>query len=696
MLFLILNYTALLVYVFIAIHAYRANSKNKLNRLFSVLCLIFAFSAFMEILINNSTNPHMAFLLNQISQLAWLNYPGLMLLLAFCTTQNKEVLKRPRLKIYIFIPGLLLSVFELFIIGYSLNGSQALVFIHGLEYFYTYSFLIISLGLVWKWKKDTPWQREKRQAEIILNFGIVAIAVGILNDLLLPHAIHNYPFVDQFIFLIFIFSIWYANVKYKFLNAASLITAEDIVNKIDEIVIVMAPNGEITNVNPAGEKATGYQRAELIGKPVQSLINLNFEELVAEIAKLPDSLWEDDFYLRTRKNLYLPIRVGISAIKDQTGDLIGALIFCQDKTTVKELQLEINERRIKERQLKYLSLHDPLTGLHNRTFFEQQMRQQKGECGIIICDVDGLKLINDTLGHEVGDQLLTRAAMLIQSSLDKSLRLSRIGGDEFAVLIPSDDREKIQEICSRISRAVDEYNLENPQMMLSISVGSAVCNGNVQNIIDVFKEADDNMYRQKLNHTSSFRSNMVQGMMKTLEARDFITEGHAERMRELIMHLGAYVGVPYNMLTSLQLLAQFHDIGKVGISDKILFKPGLLTENEIAEMQRHSEIGYRIAQAISDLSSISDFILKHHERWDGTGYPLRLKGAEIPLECRILSIVDAFDAMTNDRPYRKAMKEEEAIAIIRDNAGAQFDPELVSSFLLMLEENHEIKDAAIM
>lgn len=691
MLFLLLNYTALMVYIFMAIHAFWANPRHQLNQLFSVLCLVFAFSTLMEILMKYSLNPTTAVLLNRISQLAWLNYPGLMLLLALSATQNNEVLKHPRLKLFIFTPGIIFSVYEMICIRYTL---KLVDLIQGLEYVYIYAFLIISLYLIWMWKKKTPWQREKRQAEIILKFGLMAIATGVLNDLLLPHAIHDYPFVDQFIFLIFIFSIWYANVKYQFLSAASLITAEDIVNKIDEIVIVMTPNGQIINVNPAGEKATGYQRTELIGKPIQSLINLDFEELVQEAAQLGEGAREDDFYLRTRSNTHLPVKVGISIIKDQTGDLIGALAFCQDKTVVKELQMEIHERRIKERQLNYLSLHDALTGLHNRTYFEQQMRRQKGACSIIICDVDGLKLINDTLGHEVGDQLLVKAALLIQSGLDPELSLSRIGGDEFAVLIPGDDREKVQEICGNISRAVADYNIENPQLMLSVSVGSAVCSGECQNIIDVFKEADDNMYRQKLNHTSSFRSNMVQGMMKTLEARDFITEGHAERMGELITQLGSYVGAPHNMLTNLQLLARFHDIGKVGISDKILFKPALLNEAEIAEMQRHSEIGYRIAQAIPDLSCISDLILKHHERWDGSGYPLKLKGAEIPLECRILSIVDAFDAMTNDRPYRKAMSEEEAEAKIRDNAGHQFDPELVKSFLLMLEENRRVLKSA--
>ncbi|MEN6348677.1 MAG: HD domain-containing phosphohydrolase [Syntrophomonas sp.] len=695
MLLFTLNYTALLVYVYVGVYVYRSNPKNDLYRLFTGLCILFAFNALMQILINNASNPYTAFLLEQISQIGWLTYPAVLMLLVLILS-GKAVLQRPGIKTLIFLPGFLFTLYELFIVNYSYKGTRMLAYLYGIESIYIYGYLIACFILMLLWKKDTPWQREKKQAQIILRFAVVAILAGVINDTLLTFFGETYPFLDQFIFLIFIFSIWYTNVKYRFVKISSLITAEDVVNKINEIVIVMTPDGHIINVNPAGEKATGYRREELIGKPIQSLVNLDFEELVMEIADLPEDLFEDDFYLRTRKNIYLPIKVGISAVKDRTGDVIGALIFCQDKTMVKELQLEINERRIKERQLKYMSLHDALTGLHNRTYFEQQMRQQKGECSIIICDVDGLKLINDTLGHEVGDQLLIKAAMLIQSTLDRSLSLSRIGGDEFAVLIPGDDKQKAQEICSSISQAVADYNLDNPQLMLSISVGCAIGSGHAQNIIELFKEADDNMYRQKLNHTHSYRSNMVQGMMKTLEARDFITEGHAERMRDLIMQLGAYVGVPHNMLTSLQLLAQFHDIGKVGISDKILFKPGLLTESEIAEMQRHSEIGYRIAQAIPDLSSISDFILKHHERWDGTGYPLQLKGDEIPLECRILGIVDAFDAMTNDRPYRKAMSEEQAIAIIRDNAGAQFDPDLAASFLLMLEENDQLSDVAIM
>ncbi|NLT20622.1 MAG: HD domain-containing protein, partial [Syntrophomonadaceae bacterium] len=137
---------------------------------------------------------------------------------------------------------------------------------------------------------------------------------------------------------------------------------------------------------------------------------------------------------------------------------------------------------------------------------------------------------------------------------------------------------------------------------------------------------------------------------------------------------------------TLQLLAQFHDIGKVGVPDRILFKEDRLTPEEYLEMQRHSEIGQRIALAAPELSSLAGLILKHHEWWNGKGYPLGLAGEDIPLECRILALADAYDAMTNDRPYRKAMSHEEAKAEIIRCSGTQFEPRLATLFLELLEK----------
>jgi len=173
-------------------------------------------------------------------------------------------------------------------------------------------------------------------------------------------------------------------------------------------------------------------------------------------------------------------------------------------------------------------------------------------------------------------------------------------------------------------------------------------------------------------------------MMKALEARDHITEGHADRLGELMERMGQLLQFPQGAVADLRLFAKFHDIGKVGIPDSILNKPGRLTEEEMSIMRRHCEIGFRIARSSLDLEPIADWILKHQEHWNGKGYPMGLAGEDIPVECRIMAIIDAYDAMTNDRPYRQAMDSQEAITEIKRCAGTQFDPGLVEKFIEMV------------
>jgi len=675
-------------------HTYNTTPREKLNRLFLAVCLLFSHISFFELMEFTSTNPANVYLFDQLSELGWLNYPGLLLVMGFIVSHKETFVDKPYKQLAVLLPGILLSLYELFINNYSLRNHPTILLMEQIEYTYIYFYLLICIVLIGYWKRTADSEREKKQSAIIFRFSVITFVIGVFNDQVLSRTIPSYPSIDQFIFLIMIFAIWYVSHKYRFMSVSALISAEDIIGKIDEIVLVLTPQGEISDMNPAGERALGYEKKQVLGKPLESIINLDFMDILRETEGKPNHVWEEELFLHIDQSPGLPIKVSASSIRDKSGELIGILLICQDKTMVRELQAEIKQRKAKEQQLEYLSLHDPLTGLHNRIYFEQQMQQWKGSTSIIICDVDGLKLINDTFGHESGDKLLIKSAALIQSALDRSLQLARIGGDEFAVLIPHNNRTRIHEICATINRAVRQYNSRNPQIMISISIGFAVSDSDEVDINKLFKEADDNMYREKLNHIQSYRSSMVQGMMKTLEARDFLTEGHAERMRELIRKLGMYAGLRSDMLTNLQLLAQFHDIGKVGISDKLLFKPGALTENERLEMQRHSEIGYRIAQSIPYLSNISDLILKHHERWDGTGYPLGIKGEDIPLECRVLAIVDAFDAMTNDRPYRKAMSVEEALAEIENNAGTQFDPVLAAKFLQIFRKNHREASAS--
>lgn len=347
---------------------------------------------------------------------------------------------------------------------------------------------------------------------------------------------------------------------------------------------------------------------------------------------------------------------------------------------------DISRLKENERKLQFLSFHDSLTGLYNRNFFEGKMHELDGAYrigAIILCDVDGLKIINDTLGHQAGDERLVAAAKIIAGSFRKPDIVARIGGDEFAVLLTDVPASTAEKGMTRIKEAVEDYNqqLTGVKVPLSLSMGMACNTAPPICPWDLFKEADDNMYRQKLYHNQSTRSAIVQTLTKALEARDFVTEGHADRLRNLVSGLGKYLNLLDQKVTDLCLLAQFHDIGKVGIPDRILFKRGNFTFDEYSEMKRHCEIGFRIAQLSPDLAHISHWILMHHEWWNGQGYPLGVKGEKIPLECRILAIADAYDVMTNDRPHRKAMSPEAAIKQLREGAGTQFDPELVEKFV---------------
>ncbi|MDD4599893.1 hypothetical protein SDC9_15082 [bioreactor metagenome] len=350
----------------------------------------------------------------------------------------------------------------------------------------------------------------------------------------------------------------------------------------------------------------------------------------------------------------------------------------------------ITHRKQTEQQLEHMSLHDPLTEIYNRTYFEEELlairnRNDKG-VGIIVCDVDGLKLINDTLGHRSGDKLLKTVAKLLQSCTTFPDVVARIGGDEFAILAFEPDQQGMTDLTAAIKETVEKHNKTNPQLPLSLSIGWAANFDTGDSIDELFKEADNNMYREKMHQSMSTRNAIVQAMMHALEARDYITEGHADRLQELVEALGRKLKLSDPMIADLKLLAQFHDIGKVGIPDRILFKPNSLTQDELAVMRRHAEIGFRIARSTPDFAPIAEWILKHHEWWNGKGYPLNLAGEKIPLACRILALADAFDAMTNERPYRKAMNRQEALNEIRRCAGTQFDPALVEPFIKMLTD----------
>lgn len=436
--------------------------------------------------------------------------------------------------------------------------------------------------------------------------------------------------------------------------------------------------GRIIEVNDVLCSRYGYTREELLASEPMKLIAAEHIRRVPFIIREFNSLGHVTFEicLIAKNGRKVPFEVS-GHIYNMIDKRVGVLVL-----------RDITDRKQSEEKLRYLSLHDSLTGLFNRTYFEQEMDRLEGDrytpVSIIVCDVDGLKLVNDTMGHHKGDELLKTAASIIRESFRSGDMVARIGGDEFAVLLPRSGREVVERAIQRLRDHLTGHNLQNPDLLLSISIGFATGEYGPVNMGDLFKEADNNMYREKLHRSQSARSAIVQTLMRALEARDFITEGHADRLQELVAAVAQALGLPERNIIDLRLLAQFHDIGKVGIPDRILFKPGPLNPDEIVEMKRHCEIGHRIAQSSPDLVPIAGWILTHHEWWNGQGYPLGRREEEIPLECRILSIADAYDAMTSDRPYRRAMTHGEAVTELEKCAGTQFDPHLVSIFVRVL------------
>ncbi|MEG0306756.1 MAG: diguanylate cyclase [Clostridium sp.] len=363
---------------------------------------------------------------------------------------------------------------------------------------------------------------------------------------------------------------------------------------------------------------------------------------------------------------------------DDDGEVLGIVGLARDVTPRKKL----------EEKLRYLSYTDTLTGIYNRTYFEEKIEElNKDEflpLGLIMGDVNGLKLINDSVGHLEGDLLLKSISKVLQLASDDKGFVFRWGGDEFMILIPNCNEYSCEKVVQRIQEECrnDDYKY----IELSISLGQVVKYTIEEDIYDSIKEVEERVYRQKLLNQHSIRSSMMNSLKKSLEAKSIETEEHTERVENYALEIGRRLKLSVSEMDELAIGARLHDIGKIGVEEDILLKPGPLTEEEFEIMKTHTEKGYRIINASSELWNVAKCVLTHHEKWDGSGYPLGIEGEDIPLMARIISISDAYDGMTQDRVYKKAMNKEQAIKEIKKFSGTQFDPSVVEIFLDYIEQ----------
>jgi diguanylate cyclase (GGDEF)-like protein len=306
-----------------------------------------------------------------------------------------------------------------------------------------------------------------------------------------------------------------------------------------------------------------------------------------------------------------------------------------------------------------------------------------------MADVNGLKLINDSLGHEKGDELLIKTSKLLKEVVRDEDILARQGGDEFAILLPKTNNDEAQRIVLRIKEKCRKT--ENDEVVISIGIGIATKNESKQSINETLKEADNDMYQNKLSESRSTKSKIVQSLLNTLTAKSNETKEHALRMTKVAFDFGEKLGLSNSQQHRLSLLATLHDIGKTTIPEEILKKPGKLTEEEWVIVKNHSERGYKIASSSQEFAVVADDIYAHHERWDGSGYPRQLKGKDIPYLARIISIIEAYDVMNHERPYSKAISKKEALEEINRCAGGQFDPKLAASFIEMMKKEGKKK-----
>lgn len=440
----------------------------------------------------------------------------------------------------------------------------------------------------------------------------------------------------------------------------------------NDAMLFIDKEGNILEVNDAAVRTYGYTKKEFLSMTLFQLRHINKTPDIIEQMEVADNrgiIFETVHYKKNGEGF--PVEVS------SQGTYFG------NKRVLLSIVRDISQRKKLEEGILYLSYHDQLTGLYNRRYYEEALKRVDIEKNLpitlVMGDINGLKLINDAFGHLAGDKLIMEIANILKVECRTEDILARIGGDEFILLLSKTDSSEAEKIVQRMNSLIDDKQIDN--MILSISFGLATKNKAEEPIDKVYLQAEERMYRNKLYESANMKRRTINRITKTLFEKNEIVRLHCEGVSDLCKNIAFALGLNSDEVDELSVAGMLHDIGKIGINDKILDKPEILSEQEWIEIRRHPEIGYQILRTANEFSQISEYILSHHERLDGKGYPKGLKEDEISLQAKILHLADTYDAMTSDRSYRKACTLEEAVIEIRKNCGTQFDTEIAKLFV---------------
>ena len=373
----------------------------------------------------------------------------------------------------------------------------------------------------------------------------------------------------------------------------------------------------------------------------------------------------------------------LNCMKDEEQKLIGKLFMFKDITGMRQTFFEF----------EHSMLFDEVTGFYNKQSFLTQIPQwnipEYWPVSVAVCNIDGLNAINGAYGTGFGDSAMRNIARYIRRRVGEKVFCAKVDNGDMVIVLEDMTNTDAATLLEAIDADVSDF-YEN--MPVSIEFGVATKEDSEQSIEKTLQIARASMQKKKMLKEKSASSSLVDSLKQTLCESDFQTEAHVERTRLMAARLGHEMGISDSDIGKLELLAVLHDIGKVAIPQDIIKKKGKLTPEERTIIEQHTVKGYRIAKSSAELEDIAEGILSHHEKWDGTGYPNRLKGEEIPLIARIISAVDSHDVMVNDRPYHKAMPEADAIAELKRCSGTQFDPDVIEAFVRLLEREELPKE----